>query len=148
MHATTPLSVFSGRRIDDQLDRLRGPLLLIGRVLIAVLFIYDATLMVRFADANAAYMEQFGLPGQLLYPTAMLQFAGGVLVLIGAWARLAALALAVFCLATALVFHHQLADTNELIQFGKDIGLAGGYLFLAAEGAGTVSVDHGLRRRA
>ena len=113
-----------------------------------MLFIYDATLMVRFADTNAAYVEQFGLPGLLLDPTAMLQFAGGVLVLIGAWARLAALALAAFCLATALVFHHQLADTNELIQFGKDIGLAGGYLFLAAEGAGTLSVDHGLRRRA
>ena len=148
MRATEPQSAVSGRWIDDRLDRLRDPLLLIGRVLIAALFIDDATLMVRFADANAAYMEQFGLSGLLLYPTALLQFAGGVLVLFGAWTRPAALALAAFCLATALVFHHQLADTGEIIQFGKDIGLAGGYLFLAAEGAGTVSVDHRLRRSA
>ncbi len=147
MRAATSSSVPFDRRIEASLDRLEGPLLLAGRVLIAILFIYDATLMVRFPDANAAYMAAFGMPALLLYPTAVLQFAGGVLVLIGAWARPAALALAAFCLATALIFHRQLADTSELIQFGKDIGLAGGYLLLAARGAGALSVDRILRGR-
>ncbi len=148
MHATTPLSVRHGGRIAIHADRLRDPVLFIGRVLIAALFLYDATSIVRFPDATAAYMEQSGVPGFLLYPTAIFQFAGGVMIVIGFRARLAALAFAAFCLATASIFHRQLADPNELIQFGKDLGLAGGYLFLAVEGAGRLSVDRLAQGRA
>lgn len=120
--------------IDAQGDRLRAPIRIVGRILIAAIFIYDATLMVRFAPDNIAYMEQFGLPGALLYPTALFQFLGGLAIVFGLWLRPVALAFAGFCLATALVFHHNLADTNELIQFGKDLALAGGFLILATDG--------------
>ncbi len=148
MHATPQMIVSTDRRIDAVLDRLRDPLLLAGRVLIAALFVYDATVLVRSPEAIAAYMEEFGVPSLLLYPTAILQFAGGLMIVIGFRARPAALALAAFCLATALLFHRQLADPNELIQFGKDLGLAGGYLFLAAAGAGRFSLDRRLHRNA
>jgi uncharacterized membrane protein YphA (DoxX/SURF4 family) len=50
-----------------------------------------------------------------------------------------------FCVLTALTFHHNLADLTELIQFGKDFGLVGGFLFLAAGGAGDWSLDARLR---
>jgi len=132
-------------RIDSYLDGFRDPILLVGRLFIAAIFIYDATLAVRFADANVAYMQQFGVPGFLLYPAAIFQFVGGLLILVGLYARATALAFAGFCVLTALIFHHEWADLNELVQFGKDFGLAGGYLFLTAAGAGRWSVDH--RRR-
>ncbi len=118
--------------IDAQLDRLRGPLRFAGRVLIAAVFIYDATLIVRFSGPNVAYMEQFGVPAILLYPTALFQFLGGIAIVFGVWLRPLAVAFAGFCLMTAVLFHHDLANVSELIQFGKDLGLAGGFLILAA----------------
>ncbi len=119
---------------DGQLDRLGGPLLFIGRVCIAGVFIYDATLMVRFQAENIAFMGQFGVPGLLLYPTAAFQFFAGLAIVLGVWLRPVALAFAGFCLLTAIVFHRNFVDGGELIQFGKDLGLAGGFLFLAATG--------------
>jgi len=71
----------------------------------------------------------------------LLQFAGGLLIVLGLFTRIAALAFAGFCLLTALIFHRNVADVMEAIQLGKDLGLAGGFLFLAAAGAGGWSLD-------
>ncbi len=123
------------------MNTLRDFALLIGRILIAAIFIYDATLLARFPPDNIAYMESFGVPGIMLWPTALFQFAGGLLIVVGLATRVTALAFAGFCAATALVFHHNLADLNEVIQFGKDAGLCGGFLFLTAAGGGRWSFD-------
>ena len=117
--------------IDAQLVRLQSPMRFAGRVFITAVFLYDATLMVRFPADNAAFMQQYGVPAILLYPTALFQFFGGLAIVFGLWLRPLALAFAGFCLATAVLFHHDFGDVTELIQFGKDIGLVGGFLILA-----------------
>jgi putative oxidoreductase len=122
-------------------DRFRDPVLLLARLLLAAVFLYDAALLIQFPDANAGYLEQFGVPGALIYPALALQLGGSVLIAAGLLTRPAALALALFCLMTALIFHHDFGDAGEAIQFGKDIGLTGGYLLLAASGAGRFSLD-------
>lgn len=119
----------------------RNLALLVGRIFIAAIFIYDATLIARFPGDNLGYIESFGVPGFLLWPTALFQFVGGILIVLGLLTRLTALGLAGFCLLTALIFHRNAADVMETIQFGKDFGLAGGFLFLVAGGAGGWSVD-------
>jgi putative oxidoreductase len=124
---------------------LRNLALLAGRIFIAAIFIYDATLLARFPADNVAYLESFGVPSFVLWPTALFQFAGGLMIVVGLVTRLTALGFAAFCLLTALLFHRNLVDLTELIQFGKDFGLAGGYLFLAAGGAGDWSLDARLR---
>jgi putative oxidoreductase len=118
------------------MDTTRNLALLIGRVLIAGVFIYDATLMIRFQEANAAYMEQFGVPAILLLPTAAFQFFGGLAIVTGLMARLAALGFAAFAVATALLFHLAAGGDDALIQAGKDFAIAGGFLILAATGPG------------
>lgn len=115
--------------------------LLAGRIFIAWLFVHDATQLARFPADSIAYMEQFGVPGALLWPTALFQAAGGLMIIAGLLTRLISLGFCGFCLLTAVLFHHDFADGNELIQFGKDFGLAGGFLFLAAGGAGNWSLD-------
>jgi putative oxidoreductase len=120
---------------------LRNFSLLAGRVLMAAIFVYDAVLLARFPVDNIAYMESFGVPGVLLWPTAIFQFVGGLMIMVGLLTRLVSLGFAAFCLLTALTFHRNLADPTELIQFGKDLGLAGGFLFLAAGGAGAWALD-------
>jgi putative oxidoreductase len=120
---------------------LRNLALLAGRIFIAAIFVYDATLLARFPGDNVAYLESFGVPSFVLWPAALFQFAGGLMIVVGLVTRLTALGFAAFCLLTALTFHRNLVDLAELIQFGKDFGLAGGFLLLAAGGAGDWSLD-------
>jgi putative oxidoreductase len=124
---------------------LRNVAFLLGRFLIAAVFIFDATVIARSPDATASFIENAGLPGQLAWLVALCQFVGGILIIVGLWTRLAALAFAAFCIATAVLFHRNVGSINELIQAGKDLAIAGGFLFLAAAGPGAWSVD-GRRR--
>jgi putative oxidoreductase len=68
------------------------------------------------------------------------------MIAVGLWTRLASLAFAAFCIATAVLFHRNTASNSELIMALKDVGLAGGFLFLFAAGPGAWSMDG--RRRA
>jgi putative oxidoreductase len=56
------------------------------------------------------------------------------------------LLLAGFCILTGLLFHAGSPDQAQQINFMKNLGLAGGFLFLVAYGAGRLSVDHALKR--
>ena len=123
------------------MDTLKALAFLVGRIFISGVFIWDATVMVRFWEPTVDYMESFGLPGALLPLAALFQFAGGILIVLGLLTRPTALAFAGYCLVTALVFHDNLGDSGEVIQFGKDVGLAGGFLFLTAADAGDWSLD-------
>jgi putative oxidoreductase len=119
---------------------------LLGRLFLAALFLWDVWIIVPSYGATASYMEQNGVPGLLLPLVLLTQFAGGLLVAIGWQARLAALALAGFCLMTALMFHSPSGEMAERIHFWKDLGLAGGFLVLFAHGAGRYSLDGRFRK--
>ena len=129
----------------DQI-KLTGGADLLGRLLLAALFLNDGWTVVNNYGATAEYLSQFGVPPLLLVPALILQVAGGLLVAVGWNTRLAALALSLFCISTALIFHNQFADSNEVIQFWKDLAIAGGFLVLAARGAGAFSLDSYLKK--
>ena len=65
----------------------------------------------------------------------------GLLIVLGYYTRAAALVLAGFCVATAVVFHSKLGNRNELLHFEKDLAIAGGFLVLFAHGAGAWALD-------
>ena len=115
--------------------------LLAGRILIVGIFIYDATVILSGWDASVRYVERFGVPAAALPLAVTLQLVGGVMVALGVLTRLTALAFVGFCVMTAMVFHNNLANAGEVLHFGKDLALAGGFLFLVANGAGAWSVD-------
>ena len=71
----------------------------------------------------------------------VLEVGCGILILVGYHARAAALLLAGFCLATAVLFHAKLGNRNELLHFEKDLAIAGGLLVLFAHGAGNFALD-------
>jgi len=129
----------------DQIKLTSGADLL-GRLLLAALFLFDGWTVANNYGATAEYLAQFGVPPLLLGPALILQVGGGLLVAVGWNTRPAALALSFFCISTALIFHTQFDDRNEEIQFWKDLALAGGFLVLAARGAGAFSLDAYLRK--
>ena len=130
---------------------LRNLGLLLGRLLIAAVFIFDAYLIVRAPDNSATLLTNLGIPERvggvpLIMIVALCQVVGGIMVVFGFWTRLASLAFAAFCVLTAVLVHHNFASVGETIQAGKDLAIAGGFLFLAFTGPGAWSVD-GRRRR-
>ena len=84
--------------------------------------------MLGYYAGAAAYMQKSGVPSWLLPVVIALQLGGGVLIAAGIMTRFAALAFAVFCVLTAILFHWQFADRNQLLHFQKDLAIAGGFL--------------------
>jgi putative oxidoreductase len=121
---------------------------LVGRVLLALLFILEAAAKLQGFAAAGRYMAAFGMPPELLSPAILVELGAGILIALGLYTRLAAAMLSSFCLVAALVFHRKFSDHNQLLHFEKDLALAGAFLFLAARGAGTYALDTVMRRRA
>ena len=113
----------------------------IGRLLISALFLISAYNKIFSIDGTMSWMEGFGIPGLLLYPTIILEIILPLFIIIGYQARLSAALLAIFCVATAFIFHYDFADQMQTIAFLKNIGLAGGFLFVVANGTKEWSID-------
>ena len=107
---------------------------LIGRILISALFLISAYNKIFNLDGSMGWMEGFGVPGFLIFPAIAIEIILPVLVIVGYQARIAAGILAIFCLATAFIFHSNFSDQTQFISFLKNIGLAGGFLFIVANG--------------
>jgi putative oxidoreductase len=105
---------------------------LVGRGLLAALFILAGINKIVGPKPVLEHMKEQHVPGFLLPVVAIFEIGAGGALLMGWYAQIAAAALALFCLATAIVFHRNFADRAERTQFAKDIALAGGLAALAA----------------
>ncbi|HWE18186.1 MAG TPA: DoxX family protein [Hyphomicrobiaceae bacterium] len=115
--------------------------LALGRLLLAALFILEGWSKVRGYEAAVAYMDRYGVPGALLPAVIALELGAGFLIAVGWQTRIAAAALAVFCVLAATLFHGDLSDRGHLLHFEKDLAIAGGLLVLAIAGAGSWSLE-------
>ena len=114
---------------------------LIGRIFISALFLISAFNKVINLDGSMSWMESFGIPGFLIYPAIALEFILPIFIIIGYKARLSAGLLSIFCISTAFMFHFDFSDQAQFISFLKNIALAGGFLFIVANGTREWSVD-------
>ena len=86
-------------------------------------------------------MEGFGIPGFFIYPAIVLEIILPLFIIIGYKAKISASLLAIFCISTAFIFHFDFVDQMQTIAFFKNLGLAGGFLFIVANGTKSWSVD-------
>ena len=119
---------------------------LAARLLVASLFVPEGWGKISGYADSQSYMAQFGVEPRLLPLVIGLELGGGLALVVGAATRPLALALGVFSLLAALLFH-QGADFAEVLEFRKDFAIAGGLFALAALGAGGWSLDAWLTRR-
>lgn len=127
-------------------DRLNPLFDLAGRIFIALLFIPAGAGKIFGYAGTQGYMESVGVPGILLPLVILVELGGGIAILLGWQTRIVAFLLAGLCLVSALLFHFQPEDQMQMIQFMKNIAIAGGLLFLVANGAGAYSLDARLKR--
>ncbi len=127
---------------------------LVGRILIALLFLIFGFDKLTHYSATVGYMTQTGAP----FPPLSAAIAGvaelglAIVLILGVLTRPLAIVLAVYVLATSVIGHHFWTMSglerylNE-INFFKNISIIGGLILLAATGAGRYSVDALIRRK-
>ena len=120
---------------------MNGIIQLVGRVLLALIFILAGIGKISDPAGTVGYMQSVGLPGILLWPTIALEVLGGIAVAIGLKTRYAAFALSLFSIAAAVIFHRNFADQMQMILFLKNLAMAGGLLLLATSARTAFSVD-------
>jgi putative oxidoreductase len=116
-------------------------LALTARLLASAIFIGAGFSKLGAGYAGAqGYMASVGLSGELLPLVIALEIGGGLALLLGFQARLAAFALSVFCVVSGVLFHSGV-DPMQQIMFMKNLAMAGGLLAFTLFGAGRMSLD-------
>ncbi|HTZ38000.1 MAG TPA: DoxX family protein [Stellaceae bacterium] len=123
--------------------------MLVGRILMSLLFITSgwskllapAAVQAMFAKQNLPFVE-----GVWLLAVAI-ELGGGLAIFFGLLTRPVAFVCALWCVGTALVAHTNFADGMQKIQFFKNMGMAGGFLYIAVFGAGSWALDGWFSRR-
>ncbi len=130
------------------LNNLQTPLALIGRILLALMFVLAGFSKIAGFEGTVAYISSKGLPAPTLLAvlTIATEVGGGLAIVFGFYARWAALALAGFTLLASFLFHAfwSVPAGQQMVQqlmFMKNISVVGGMLVLAAFGAGAISLD-------
>ena len=126
----------------NAIQKLSSP---VGRVFIAMIFIMAGFNKIVGYAGTQGYMESVGVPGMLLPLVIIVEVLGGLAVLVGWQTRVAAFALAGFSLVSAVLFHNNFGDQMQMIMFMKNIAIAGGLLFLVANGPGAFALDNRTR---
>lgn len=112
-----------------------------GRIALAAIFLLAGVNKIQYYEGNAQFLASGGLPEFLLPLVILFEIAGALALILGYKVRLVALAFAGFNVVTAALYHNNLADQMQFFMFFKNIAMAGGFLVLAANGAGRYSLD-------
>ena len=123
---------------------------LLGRLLIASIFIASALSKIGNHDKTVEHMTAAGMPlaGALIYVAVLVEVACGILVATGFRARLGALLLALFLMPTTYYFHFRPAfdaamnvvDQGQLLHVMKNLAIMGGLLMIYGNGAGKLTI--------
>jgi putative oxidoreductase len=113
---------------------------LLGRILIAAMFVGAGVPKIGAYHATQVYMASAGVPGALLPAVIALEVLGGIALIVGYRTRVVAISLAAFTVLAAFLFHGA-SDQMQQVMFMKNLAIAGGLLILASRGAAAWSLD-------
>ncbi|MFZ2006246.1 MAG: DoxX family protein [Stellaceae bacterium] len=117
--------------------------MLLGRILMCLLFVLGGWGKLMGPAATQAMFVKQGLPmvEAAWVLAVVVELGGGLAILFGLFVRPVAVVCAIWCVATALIAHTNFADRIQEIQFFKNMGMTGGFLYIATFGAGAWSLD-------
>jgi putative oxidoreductase len=131
--------------MQDTIEKF-GPLL--GRILIALIFLLSGFGKITGFAGTAGYMASKGVPmvDVLLAITIVIELGGALMIIAGFKARLAAVALFLWMIPVTFIFHNFWAAPADQamiqqIMFMKNLSIMGAMLYIAAFGSGPMSVD-------
>ena len=116
----------------------------LGRIFLSTIFLIEGINKIFNYEGTIAYMENFNVPEYLAIPAIIVEILFPLLLIVGYQTKISALVLAIFTLATALIFHTDFTNQMQLTSFLKNFAIAGGFLIIFVNGAGKYSLDHKL----
>ena len=134
---------------------LRGPLTVLGRLLLCTIFLMAAVgnKIPHFSDV-AQVMGSVGVPAPrfLLAGAIVFLIVGSLSVIAGYKARIGAVLLLTFLVLASYYFHpfwnlEGQAQQEQMIHFMKNLSMMGAMLFIVANGSGPMSLDSWLHKR-
>ena len=122
---------------------LNSYLPVLARLLMCSLFIWDGVLQLRDPAGTVAYFASLHVPAPqvAVWVSIPIHLLGGAAILVGFKIRWAAAVLLLFCLGTAFGIHLWAGDMENMINFYKNLVMAGGFLYVIAFGAGAIAFD-------
>jgi putative oxidoreductase len=116
----------------------------VGRVLLSAIFIMSGAQKLGAHEATVQYIASSGMPMPSLayFGAIVFELGGGLALLVGFQARIAAIALSIFTVLAAAYFHTNFADQIQMIMFLKNFTIVGGLLMVVANGAGGFALDN------
>ena len=118
-----------------------------GRIFLSILFLIEGIRKFFFQEETIMYMEEYGVPEILFFPSLILEILFPILLIIGYKTRVSASIMALFTLSVAIIFHTDFQNQIELIFFLKDIAIAGGFLIIASNEPKICSIDYMLKSK-
>lgn len=115
--------------------------LLLARVLLAAIFLWAGFGKLTHYSYMQGYMVSLGVPGWSFPCIILWELGGGLAILTGFLTRPAALLMGAFCVISGFIAHLHPADQEQMINFMKNLSMAGGFLSLWVAGAGALSLD-------
>lgn len=123
-----------------------GPL--VGRILVGQIFLLSGISKIGGFAGTAGYMASKGMPmvEVLLVLTIIIEVGGGLMLILGWKARLAAIVLFLWMIPVTFIFHNFWAVPAEQmsaqqINFQKNLAMMGAMLYIAAFGSGRYALD-------
>jgi len=116
----------------------------LGRIFLSTIFLIEGINKIFNYESTIEYMENFSVPEYLAIPAIIVEILFPLLLVVGYHTKISALVLAMFTLATALIFHTDFTNQMQLTSFLKNFAIAGGFLIIFVNGAGKYSIDHKL----
>ncbi len=114
---------------------------LVGRALIAIVFIMSGYSKIGGYEGTQGYMESVGVPGFLLPVVIAVELLAGIAVLVGYQTKIAALLLGGFTFLTAVIFHSDFGQQMQMILFMKNLAISGAFLLLFVHGPGQWAIN-------
>ncbi|MDG2423829.1 MAG: DoxX family protein [Phycisphaerales bacterium] len=116
---------------------------LVGRILLAAIFLWSAIKDIRGFEATAKMMGEKGIPIPSIFLLGAIVFLllGSIAIILGIKARWGAVLLILFLIPTTVIFHSPNGDEVQFIHFMKNLALIGGLCMVVANGVGPVSFD-------
>ena len=119
----------------------------LGRIFLASLFLIEGVKKFFLQEETIIYMEEYGVPEILFFPSLVLEILFPILLIIGYKTKISASIMALFTLTVAIIFHSDFQNHLELIAFLKNVAIAGGFLVIVANDPKICSIDYFLKSK-
>ena len=116
-----------------------------GRIFLSTLFLFEGVKKFFYQDETIEYMENFGVPEFLFYPSLFFEIVIPILLIIGFKTRIVALLMFIFTISVSFIFHTDFSNHMQIIAFLKNISIAGGFLIISSYEAKLCTIDYYLK---